>query len=630
LTFLDGPTFIIITTMKDESAKVHGGRLILGSLFLALSAAMSLMLVLDHFGGISLPGCGVGSPCAKAAASAWGRLPGTSWPVSFVGLAYFTGMLLAWLLSGGGVPSALRAIARIGVLVSVMYVIAIGIGGYGCWYCVAAHAGNFAFWIILELTRISPRAPARPIGALAGVFVCSSVILGAAEWSEQKSELEKRESDLAKSTSKIIEATSRQAVEAAATEKTPAQQAQKESRPWQGGFTGRYRYGPEKAPIRIVMMSDYQCVDCYRIENDVKAVLDRYKDVVSLSAKHFPMCKDCNDHFQNNNMHPNACWAARAAEAAGILKGNDGFWQMHFWLFEHRGTFTNEELTKGLTELGYNPQEFINVMTSAETLRRVKGDVEEGIWLGLHYTPMIFINGVELFGVFAPNAVGRAVEALAAKNPPAMTCELDQPPPAATKMVRDWEQQPFIPPPTDRQSWARGPADAKVKVTMWGDYQEPNTAAADAIIRKFAAGGQGAHYSFRHYPVNQSCNPECQVTKFPNTCRAHAAAEAAGAIGGLDAYWKMHQWLMSHQADFSEESLKKAAGEMGLDAAAFFKAMDSQEVRAAISEDEHAAKTMGLTGVPHIVINGQYVPRFGTEGKSVLDQILERAASSKQ
>jgi protein-disulfide isomerase/uncharacterized membrane protein len=600
--------------------------MILGAIFLLISATMSLMIVLDHFGGISLPGCGAGSPCAQAAASAWGKLPGTKWPVSFVGLAYFTSMLFAWLLSGGGVPGALRAIARIGLLFSVMYVFVIGIGGYRCWYCIGAHAGNFAFWILLELTRISPSAASRPIGALAGVFICSSAILGAAEWSAQSQESAKRESELAKSTSQIIEATSRQADEVAAKEKAAQPQAAEVSRPWQGGYTGRYRYGPERAPIRIVMMSDYQCVDCYRIEGEVKAVLDKYKDVVSLSAKHFPMCKDCNEHFKNNNMHPNACWAARAAEAAGILKGNDGFWQMHFWLFDHRGSFTNEELQKGLVELGYNPQEFISVMTSDETLRRVKADVEEGIWLGLHYTPMIFVNGVELFGVFAPNAIGRTVEALLAKNPPAMTCELDQPPPAAMKMVRDWQQQPFIPPPTDQQSWARGSAGAKVQVTVWGDFQEPNTAAADAMIRKFVAASPSARYSFRHYPVNQSCNPECQVTKFPNTCRAHAAAEAAGVLGGLDAYWKMHEWLMAHQLDFSEELLKQAATQMGLDAAAFLKAMESPDVQAAIAADERAAKVVGLTGVPHIVINNQYIPRWGNESNNVLEKILETAA----
>ena len=47
----------------------------------------------------------------------------------------------------------------------------------------------------------------------------------------------------------------------------------------------------------------------------------------SLAIRHFPMCKACNPHALD--LHPNACWAARAAEAASIVGGDAAFWRMH-------------------------------------------------------------------------------------------------------------------------------------------------------------------------------------------------------------------------------------------------------------------------------------------------------------
>jgi hypothetical protein len=102
-------------------------------------------------------------------------------------------------------------------------------------------------------------------------------------------------------------------------------------------FTGRYLYGPEEAPIRIVIFAGYQCQDCYTIEQQLVSLMQTRSDI-NVSMKHFPFCKDCNP-YMSRTMHANGCWAARAAEAAGILWGKDGFWKMHQHLFSKRGSF---------------------------------------------------------------------------------------------------------------------------------------------------------------------------------------------------------------------------------------------------------------------------------------------------
>ncbi|MEE8171257.1 MAG: DsbA family protein, partial [Phycisphaerae bacterium] len=313
------------------------------------------------------------------------------------------------------------------------------------------------------------------------------------------------------------------------------------------------------------------------------------------------------------------------AETAGLLRGAAGFWEMHRWLFERAGSFTNPELHAGLQELGYVPSEFIPMMNSEATLAIVQEDIEQALWLGLHHTPMVFINGVELRGVFATNAVVRAVRKVLASDPPPKTAAADQPLRGAERYVGYWRQQPVRSVPKDTTSWATGPADAKLRVVVWGDYQAGYTAEADAIIRNFVEARIDTQYSFRHYPIDLACNPSTKVTKQPQACDASRAAEAAGRLGGPTAYWTMHAWLMEHQATFSRAAARDVAHEMGLDPQAFEQMMDSEAVSEEIKLDAAAGKRLGLGGVPFIIVNNRRVPKWRLKGQNPLERIMTEA-----
>jgi protein-disulfide isomerase/uncharacterized membrane protein len=602
---------------------------IAGVVCLLLASVMSAMLVLDHLGGLSLPGCGPGSECAKAAASVWGKVPYINWPVSFLGLAYFLGALIAWLASRQGVPAAFRWLVRLGALASFGFILVIIFGGYACKYCLAAHAGNFGFWACVELSRGISTASLRPITTTIAVFVAASIVLGIVDAREKRIAERKQEALLAESTSQIIGASAQTAT-------PPGKGASAPTTAPAGAepvFTGRYRVGPAEAAIRIVMFTDYQCEDCYKIEQQLVQLYNTRKDL-SVSIKHFPFNSECNPGL-GSTLHGNACWAARAAEAAGKLWGPEGFWKMHVWLFNQKGRFeTTAALENGIREIGYDPKGFIQAMTSDEPLELIKADVAEAKRLGLYFTPMIFINGVELKGWTAPNALLRAVEQVAATNPPARSAAFDHPPAAFEKYVDDWRVQPLLMLPPDKQAWTLGPADAKVKIVMWGDYQEEGCTQADAIIRAFAKGRTDLQYTYRHYPFNSDCNPRLKEQRFPNSCRAAKAAEAAGRLGGNDGYWKMHGWLMENREKFSDAALRAAATQMGFDADALLAAMEQPELQANIVDDIEAAKQLpqlrhglppGLYGIPTIFVNGRYIPRWQLDDKPVLKDILLEA-----
>lgn len=655
-----------------------------GFVALDLAVVLTALLTVESLIGLGLPGCGINSACAAAAASVYGKVPGLQMPVSYVGLAYFLSMLLGWLLAAQhGVTKGYRNAARLGVAASIFFVAMLIREGHLCWYCVLSHAANVVFWLMVEITSASRATVRGVMSKVAVAFIVLAVGLQGAHLVVKKQEDKKQEENLAESTAAIAAASKEKAAQIAqaptptptqppaatngsatmnsangattappkqpsstppAPTNTPSAQpkaaetTQKVTfepgdpgadRPWTGGFTGRWLRGPEKASIRIVMLFDYQCIDCQRIETtQVKQLMQQRQDV-SLSVKHFPMCADCNPGFASRNLHPNACWAARAAEAAGILYGNEGFWKMHDWLFERKGAFTDHDLSEGLAALGFDRPKFIQTMKSEETLQRVTSDISEGMWLGLYYTPMIFINGIELKGVFAHNAVTRAVADLVMQNLPPMTCDQDQPPPALEKAVADWrEGVPRMLPP-DPQSWPKGDATAPLRIVLWGDYQEPYTAKADAMIQKFLATQPKSYYEFRHYPVNQLCNPAGNTTKHPLACRAAAAAEAAGMLGGAEAYWHMHDWLMTSQQTFNDAALRDAATGMGLDPDALFAQMETQEVKNAIAEDAKTARSLGLQSIPFIFVNDRHVQRWMLGDKPAMDLILNEAIGRK-
>jgi len=228
---------------------------------------------------------------------------------------------------------------------------------------------------------------------------------------------------------------------------------------------------------------------------------------------------------------------------------------------------------------------------------------------------MVFINGVELRGWSLPNALTRAVDAVAATNPSPGDPSQDRPPTAREKYIGDWRAQPALNMPLDARQWTTGPADAAIRIVNWGDYQEPYTAKADIKIRALVASHGDVSYTFRHYPVNPACNPASRATfTHELACRAAEAAEAAGSLGGNDAYWVMHDWLMNNQDTFSDATLTQQSRDMGLDPDALFKEMQSVAIATEIMKEAAIAQRMGLRSIPFLFVNDKLVHRWNKPG----------------
>jgi protein-disulfide isomerase/uncharacterized membrane protein len=619
----------------------------LGIVCLIIALTSALMLALDHFDLARAPGCGPQSGCDRATSSAWGTLPIVNYPTSLVGVAFFAAVLAGWIMCERRVPPIFRAVIWLGGAMSIVFTIAMISGGYVCKYCLATHVANLAFVAVMEVgirrgmrapsPRTSPSADRResddrrrprergtepprisaaPSIAAMLTFLIVSGALAIVHVQTESRRAARAEAERRESMVKVARGDSADAGVISTTTQ-PGEHVKP--------FTGRWRLGPEDAPIRIVMFFDYQCKDCQQMEAAAMSLVESRKDV-SLSVKHFPMNSLCNP--QAPNLHPNACWAARAAETAGILRGNGGFWAMHRWLFSQKGSFTDASLPPALQQLGYDAQQFIQTMQSQQTLDVVKADIQEAYDLGLHFTPMIFVNGVELRGFIGnSNALVNAVNALAASNPPPGSASQDQPPRAVQKYVDDWAAGSVRNIPPRSNPHALGPANAKVQIIVWSDYQQPLTAELDRLIREQIKAGRDIRYEFRHYPFDQSCNSGVAQTVHPFGCMASRAAEVAGALGGNDAYWKMHDWLLAHQVALNDDLLREAAQSAGGDPAALLARMNDPAIATIVIQDAQLGRDLVVQGIPTLYVNGKWAPRWKLEGAEILGAIVQQASA---
>ncbi len=156
--------------------------------------------------------------------------------------------------------------------------------------------------------------------------------------------------------------------------------------------------GAQARPLEVVVFSDFECPNCHKFavyfESQIAPMFDGR---VLLIFKHYPIDRSCNPHV-GGTLHPNACYAARMAEAARALGGMDGFWHAHDVLYNSRaqlaaGRLTPDQFAK---ELGLDPQAYKAAMDSPEVAARIAEDTQLAGKLGVTGTPAVYVENREL------------------------------------------------------------------------------------------------------------------------------------------------------------------------------------------------------------------------------------------
>jgi protein-disulfide isomerase len=171
-------------------------------------------------------------------------------------------------------------------------------------------------------------------------------------------------------------------------------------------------------------------------------------------------------------------------------------------------------------------------------------------------------------------------------------------------------------PITAQDTPARGPADAKVVVTEFADYECPYCQQIQPTVQKLETEFAGKiAFRYKDFPLPMHAN-------------AQKAAEASRCAQSQGKYWEYHD-VVSSAKKLDIDGLKGISRQLKLDTTAFDKCLDSGEKAEVVKAQAAEAQALGLQGTPTFFINGRYV-----SGAISYDRlravILEELASSEQ
>lgn len=159
---------------------------------------------------------------------------------------------------------------------------------------------------------------------------------------------------------------------------------------------------------------------------------------------------------------------------------------------------------------------------------------------------------------------------------------------------------------------ALGPADAKVTLIEFGDFQCPYCGVEEPVMRQLRTKYDGrVRFVFKQFPLS-----------FHEY--AELASEAALAANAQGKFWPYHDSLYDHQADLAREDLEAYAEDLGLDMTKLRAALDEHTYADAVAADYAEGEALGVPGTPCFFINGRVgVGAMGYESLAiVIDQEL--------
>ena len=150
--------------------------------------------------------------------------------------------------------------------------------------------------------------------------------------------------------------------------------------------------------------------------------------------------------------------------------------------------------------------------------------------------------------------------------------------------------------PVSDADHSRGPADARVTLVEYGDFQCPYCGQAFPVVRDLVARfGDDLRFVFRNFPI-----PELH----PQAVEAAYVAEFAADSGN---FWEAHDLLFEHQKSFGAGLDRKICERLDLSWPDLQEAFRTSRYSARISADEEGGIRSGVNGTPTFFLNGNRV-----------------------
>ncbi|MFZ1258592.1 MAG: thioredoxin domain-containing protein [Candidatus Saccharimonas sp.] len=152
------------------------------------------------------------------------------------------------------------------------------------------------------------------------------------------------------------------------------------------GNISDHTLGNTKSKVIMIEYGDFQCPGCGAAHPVMKKIAEKYSAQIAFVFRNYPLY----------SAHANAYTAATAAEAAG-LQGK--YWEMHNYLFENQGSWSQlsgdaraNYFNNTAELLGLDVKRFTSDQISNDVKKKIDFDTALGKKADISGTPSIYIN----------------------------------------------------------------------------------------------------------------------------------------------------------------------------------------------------------------------------------------------
>ncbi len=364
--------------------------------------------------------------------------------------------------------------------------------------------------------------------------------------------------------------------------------------------------GPD-VQVTIVTFTDMQCPYCTKLRPTIAALRRQHPGQVREVFKNLPM-----------PFHKQAIGAHLAALAAG-RQGK--FWEFVDKSAENTGNLDDAQLSALANAVGLDMARWQRDRSDAKLTAQIDADMQAADKAGADGTPTIYVNGRRILGALPQETIDAVVvQELAKAQAAGWRGQAGyQAAIAKGKLLGLLADEVVRAGPLAVPT--QGPADAKVEVVVYFDYQCP--------------------YCVRLATQLGLWWPKWQATKqvklvwAPMPLSFHAMARPAAVAAQLAynkaKFDKIHPLLvgLGLTGGLSEATIGDAVTQAGLDAAEWRTAMEKDLFDEVLHQSEMLGKGAGVQGTPTVFVNGRRVTPNSSSGYDPLDELVRKLAAGE-
>ncbi|MDH4263370.1 MAG: thioredoxin domain-containing protein [Spirochaetia bacterium] len=153
----------------------------------------------------------------------------------------------------------------------------------------------------------------------------------------------------------------------------------------------------------------------------------------------------------------------------------------------------------------------------------------------------------------------------------------------------------------------KGPIKGLINIVEFADYLCPHcrhmAEELDRFMKKYP---DEVSFTFRHYPLDQACNPAITRPFHQGSC---LLAYASYCALKQNRFWDLHHYIFDNQdaliKGVSKDDALNLSAAVGLSRTMISACMDDMGTKQAIDNDVQEANDMGINGTPTIYIDGR-------------------------